>query len=335
MDNRSPLHIDGWRATNLLVTILSKEAAVSAEAIHGTLEILHGSEELAKFPPLPPIDQWLALYRHHAQICNVLVDGFFPSGNPAMKTSTVIATLLKAHRAFCRASNGQREAIIQRASKEQTQRVRQGIAQGMRAVVADQSQFIRDDIAGRMTKKDEQIIARLWRTPEMQFFFRVWMPCMVVNDMTPVELMRKARLGASRHARPEHINALCDLLRLDKAAIAEPCIARYFADSYAVEGRAAFKRMAKALATPSKTLRPSQVKGYLSGYISKIASASGAPIESPLIGDLFDRVARDYGRSDTTDRDLPTGEALTKSVQRHRKRWPKIPGPPKVDKNRA
>ena len=118
MRKKFPLQIDGWKANNSLVTILAKEAAVAADAVHGTLQMLHAGEEMAKFPPLPRIERWLALYRHHTQIQNVLVDGFFPSGNPAMKTSTVIATLLKAHRAFCRASNEQREAIIQRAPRK-------------------------------------------------------------------------------------------------------------------------------------------------------------------------------------------------------------------------
>ena len=162
----------------------------------------------------------------------------------------------------------------------------------MRAVVADQSQFIRDDIAGRVTKKDEQIMARLWRTPEMQFFFRVWMPCMVVNDMTPVELMRKAQRRIPARQAGTH---QCPLRSSSAGqggncrAVHRPVLRRLLRRRRAT----AFKRMAKALATPSKTLRPSQVKGYLTGYISKIASASGAPSKVPSLQTFLIGVARD------------------------------------------
>jgi hypothetical protein len=315
--------------------MLAIQAAVGAEAFHGIMEMLRTGENMQSLPPLPPVREWLKMYRSHMRLQNVLLDGYFPSGDPTRKTSKFANSLSKRHRAFCRKSTEERNAIDSQIPVDVRNHNRQKVAQGLQAVAARQTQVIRDDIAGRVSEHDRECNNHVWHTPEMQFFFRVWIPWIFLHDQNaqtdkeipnPVRLMRKARDG--------NINAICDLLRLDKMAIAEPRIAQHFAAAYAIKHRARFNRMAKALASPSKSLKPWKVNTLLAGYISKIASAWGFPIDNKTIADLFKRVALDRGRDD--DLDIPAPYVFNKRVQRGRKPWNVIPDPPpKVDKNRA
>jgi len=73
-----------------------------------------------------------------------------------------------------------------------------------------------------VTEADHEKMLQAWRNfPEVQFFFRVWVPCLFDKGMLPAECLRKARDPNWRKREP----MLKYLLSLDKAVLYDPKIA--------------------------------------------------------------------------------------------------------------
>jgi len=82
-------------------------------------------------------------------------------------------------------------------------------------MVATQNEQIRAEIEGKEQASKSKGSGKL--SLEMQFFQRVWMPCLLLYGKYPQRMLRRARAGDR--------NALTDLLRLDKSVIFDKRIA--------------------------------------------------------------------------------------------------------------
>ena len=139
------------------------------------------------------------------------------------------------------------------------------------------------------------------------------MPCWVLHQATPYQLLKRARADCE--------DSLDKLLRLDKSCILhEKLRARWHAMMN--HSRASVrKRMMKALSSPPKIdLRPKVIRGRLAGLISQIATACSQGMTSTQIARIFDSVAQAKSGA-LVDRKTPVSESLTKAIQRHRD-WP-------------
>jgi hypothetical protein len=67
-------------------------------------------------------------------------------------------------------------------------------------------------------KEQETLTDRQVRQPEIQFFMRVWFPCVIAYGQWPTRLFASARRG--------NVDALYKLLRIDKSILADPFIAK-------------------------------------------------------------------------------------------------------------
>ena len=147
----------------------------------------------------------------------------------------------------------------------------------------------------------------------MQFFQRVWMPCLLLYGEYPQRLLRKARTG--------NLDALSDLLRLDKSVIFDKRIAEITHRSW-VENHARFDEIKKAFSgNIPKPTRP-KVKVQIEAMILKVYGLLDKNLSSTEIRKLFDIVKSAYsGGREIVDTDLPDdSEALRKAVQRRKKR---------------
>jgi hypothetical protein len=216
-----PLESLKWGAGHpALLVLIARTVVAAAPALHGVLEILRTGKLIENLPPLPPIREWLALYREHARLHDFVADEFCPSSDPRIKNSQFCRTLAKNYRRFCRMSVEQRKQEWQTVTPAEW---REAVKSGQETVAAlqqDQAEHLRCDIAGGPPPGDDVLWERVCHQSEMQFFFRVWMPCILLYGEYPTELMKRARHG--------DIDPMCDLLRLDKAVIAEPRIAEEF-----------------------------------------------------------------------------------------------------------
>lgn len=163
--------------------------------------------------------------------------------------------------------------------------------------------------------EDEEGVDRMMHSAEGQFFFRVWLPCWLLYQSYPPLLMRRARRG--------DLDALDDLLRLDKSAICDPVLRRVWHEEVNSGNMGRRKRLLAAMAgRPKGRLTAKKMRANMGGLISQFASAFGCEVTEPEIKALFDRIAQ--ARQGTHDVNLPLSpEARYKAIRRHRN-WPSI-----------
>ena len=140
----------------------------------------------------------------------------------------------------------------------------------------------------------------------------------------PTKLYRCARLG--------ELDALDNLLRIDKAILCDPQISRHIYRASLEKNRTNFERLAKAVeGSLSGRLNPQRTKFILAGFLSVFSEKLGHRLSAPDIQALFNAVAADMGRGEMIDTDLPDSpEAFSHAVNKERPFWQKslnLPSP--------
>jgi hypothetical protein len=163
-------------------------------------------------------------------------------------------------------------------------------------------------------KEQEALTDRQVRQPEVQFFMRVWFPCLIAYGQWPTRLLASARRG--------NLDALYKLLRIDKSILADPFIADHLHQAYASGRKGAFGKLAVAVKGPAKKMKRRQVKVRLASLISLLAKIFGTTVTAPEIQELFDAVAAAKRKNSTrVDVELPDPETFSREVRLTRAVW--------------
>jgi hypothetical protein len=151
--------------------------------------------------------------------------------------------------------------------------------------------------------------------PEFIFLFKVFVPCVFLFREHPTTLYRRARLG--------DLDALDNLLRIDKAILCDPQISRHIYLASLEKNRTNFDRLAKAVeGSLSGKLDSRKTKFTLAGFLSVFSEKLGHKLSAPDIRALFDAVAADMGTGEPNDTDLPDSpEAFALAINRERRFW--------------
>ena len=147
---------------------------------------------------------------------------------------------------------------------------------------------------------------------EMFFLLSVSIPCKLRYHTDPGILMRSARLGK--------LDALDKLLRLDKAVVAEPRIARHIATYGLIPQSTEFKQIATALRGKPRKISIKRVKVLLGAFIYSVHQNSDSPLTYGQVQGLFDLSAQESGLGDV-DTDLGSPEAFAKAIKRDIAFW--------------
>ncbi|KPK26404.1 MAG: hypothetical protein AMJ61_09140 [Desulfobacterales bacterium SG8_35_2] len=150
---------------------------------------------------------------------------------------------------------------------------------------------------------------------EFIFLLKVFIPCVFLFREHPTKLYRCARLG--------DLDALDNLLRIDKAILCDHQISRHIYRASLEKNRSNFERLAKAVeGSLSDRLNPQRTKFILAGFLSVFSEKLGHRLSAPDIQALFNAVAADMGRGEIIDTDLPDSpEAFSSVVSRERTFW--------------
>ncbi len=298
--------------------------ATSSEDFLEFLKTVKAGDPLEENIKLPPIQDWLNLYRNHKKVYHG-VTRFFRQLND--ETSAVIdlyEEMLSGLNILKQVTPSELNDMLNEPTLEDqkelfdTAKIR---LEKVNHLLTKDSISNRDEIR-KLSKDEKRRFKKSRSRPEIIFFLRVWVPCFLIYGEYPPYLLRKARQGDD--------DALEKLLRLDKSLIYDHKIQAIFHLETVAKKRARMTLITKALQnTPKAKLDIQKVKYLFAGLLSLISLVLNQRLSAIEIHRLFDAVARDT-TEESIDPDLIVSpETFEKAIQRARSFWQTIPLPDK------
>jgi len=294
-----------------LPAFLAKLFLPISDWLFNLLDAVRTGERMDNLGPLPPIRQWLRLYRAHDRVFGVLFGRAISSmgfRSVAPYEGRQIWRVMRRNRAL--ADKDFLSCPSPKKRKQFPKPIRRMFAL-MR--MAERHQQNLSENSGAARENHTQSDARPIEA-ELQFFFRVLIPCWITAKTLPAILLRRARAG--------DLDALDALLRIDKAVIHDPKISEIIRAESNNPRRARFGRIAKSFSSFIPEFKKPRIKIALISFISAAFSKFGG-IDSPELKKLFDNYANSKSGGKTlADPDLPSGlEAFSKAIRRGRREW--------------
>lgn len=300
-----------WKGKPQLPRFITQLSVVCAKSIFEALRMSQGSfrcadgvtRTLYDAYELPSRSEWLKLYfRRHTIFFRAL---------PAMGIDNMDVELYSTFRQAIFLMKNRPEKIkeeIQRMEKMEMGELGKIIDCFRKYPLEITEQDIRDEEDESFTPAQEKFLS----SSSMLFMFRVMMPCFIFYNTFPSMLIRKARKG--------NLNAICNLLKIDKAVIYDKKISKIIYRIQALQPATFRNRIAKALAAPIPKICLKKLKNNLGGFVW------------PVFGDFFKLSTTDIHfcfdahaqaiEGKNVDSDIQTDEeAHRKALARYGKDW--------------
>lgn len=314
----SQLEIDKWaHGKPPVLALFCQQLACSADDLHEILSFTKTQKHIPKLPEAAP-KEWLRLYRNHRLLEQRLLNAFMQFGTFA-EFAAAFYSIVRAHQRKPPAPSAKQAPI---PGQDQQTKIDAGLQEIYQANLADIDSDFKNLPPDEETRRKGQ---ELFASQEFLFFCKVFLPCQLLYGTTPFQLIRRARLG--------NLEALEQLIRLDKLVLADPGIMRQTQRLLHHNKYRYDSVVAKAIKdAPKFRLVPRQIRYLLAGLISLFSEAFSHKLEEPEIRALFDAVA--HGKSsgataiDTALPDSP--ETFSKAIQRERAFWKPILFPDKT-----
>jgi hypothetical protein len=315
-------YFDEWaKDKSPLLAVTALAFAGNAENCLDFLQMLKSGELIENILYLPPIDQWLNLYRNHRKLHKGITGAIRALGSKMSEIVDFYEFILEGFNQVKRMTPEEMRSEIEKRSPEELQQTMDDVRETTRKLEAGIMALYRDDDFEIMSvdQNEEKKRARKFiHTPEIIFYFRVWIPCFVLYGTYPPYLLQKARHGDD--------DAIEKLLRLDKSVIDDPRIKEIFHQSAVSKKRSKFDLMSKAIQkAPKIRIEIQTVKYTLAGFISVASIALGQRLTAVEIHGLFDAIARDSGKGIIDDDLVVSPETFEKAIQRARQFWQVFP----------
>lgn len=308
--------------------LLAMASFALAESTEDTLEFLQkfkSGKLIENILILPPINQWLNLYRNHRKLYKGVSSALRAIDSQTSDLVDFYEFLLGCFNESKKMNPEEKRKAMDSLSPEELKE-NFNIAKKSASELETQMMelFKSNDNADseELDEKEKKKRARIFlKTPEIIFYLRVWIPCFLIYGIYPPYLLRKARSGNE--------DAIEKLLRLDKSIIDDPKIKEIFHQASISKKKGKFYLMTDAIQkAPQVRIEIQSVKYALAGLISIVSIALGQRITAAEINRLFDAIARDSGKGIIDDDLAVSPETFEKAVQRYRTFWQVIP---KVD----
>lgn len=313
-------NINNWAKDKpILLAMLAIELAVDAEYCFECAKQIKEQEGFIYRLPIPPLDEWLALYKNHHRMFDVFKSTFIDSRGLVELTKDFSGILSEGLREIKKyGMEGIREEYykLDEEEKEEADRIfKEGLEplnEKLDKIYELQLQDIHSDINGEIDEELEKKIKRDMNKPEIKFLLQVFVPCFIIYRNFPIRLLRKARKG--------NIKSIEDLIRLDRSIIHDKKIAEFL---HAKKNHKMIDdKIASAMSNGiNEKVTRKKMKMNMAGLISYVTMSFGRKFREREIRELFDAIAKDKGESDI-DTDIPDSpESFAKAIQRERQNW--------------
>jgi hypothetical protein len=261
-----------------------------------------------KITNVSDIDKWLGLYRNHRRL-NIAFKDFILN---SIKNGNVILTLCALQmKELSKHFNIDYDVVLN----------------NIKAFSSDDKEFLLNlkeiDLKKSIGNPNDQLALpmskeSLLNIPEFNFIARVWFPCLVMYGQMPSILYRKARLG--------DLEAICQLLRIDKAIIRDKKISERINKFSMNSDSEEFRQIQNSIKGTLKVTSPKKMKMQIASLISKSASSFGLSFTAPQIQSLFDIISQSKNPDYINDPDMQiTPHAFYMNLSRSSSNWDIIP----------
>lgn len=301
--------MDKWaQDKDPILAMFYQSHAGFAEILFEILSYTKKQEPIPGFKEILP-KEWLKLYRTHRHLESHLRKSFREAGGLAERLISFFLSFL---------------TLIRTSPDKRAPSLYQDLQATGEALLREMNKLGPTGVASYfenppIDEESESKIREYFLAPEFLFFFKITIPCFFLYKTIPTHLLRQARLG--------NLKALEQLIRLDKAVLADPLI---MTQTLRLQQRDKYKydsTVVRAMAgAPKFELSPKLPKYLLSGIISLFSEALGSKLNEPEIRSLFNAIAHDNSDGATAiDPDLPDSpESFSKAIQRDRAFWKSI-----------
>lgn len=311
-------HFNEWaKDKKLLIRDTSLVLAGSAEDCFDLLQKLKSGKLIENILYLPPINQWLNLYRNHRKLYKGVVGAIRSLGSKISKFVDFYEFLIESFNQSKKMTQEEKRREIEKLSPEELNKIVDEVRKKGKEFEAwimalNNGNDLDEDAIDK--EKEKKIARKFLQTPEIIFYIRVFIPCFLLYGTYPPYLLWKARHGDD--------DAIEKLLRLDKSIIDDPKIKEIFHQSAVAKRRSKFDLMSQAIQkAPKIRIEIKTVKYAIAGLISLASIALRQKLTAAEINRLFDAIARDSGKGIIDDDLVVTPETFERAVERGRDFW--------------
>ena len=272
---------------------------------------------LKDFTNIPPLHQWLNLYKDHRRLYRGATAALRSVNDEMCQMVDFYEMMIGA---FHQIGKMTQEEFKQEWEKTPPEELKKGIENVRQAFDEFNQLIIKSDADNKSNNhettdaEEQKKIRRFINTPEVRFYLQVWIPCVLIYGIYPPNMLMKAR--------HDDDNAIEKLLRLDSSVINDPLIGEILHRAAVAKRQGKMSLVAQALKTqPKVKLDLQTIKYSLSGLISVISITLGQKLQAMEIHLLFDAIARDTGKGAIDEDLIVTPEAFEKAIQRARAFW--------------
>ena len=318
----------------LLFAMLAHVLAMSAEPFYEMCELARQGENVEGGHDGAPLDVWLRQYGQGERVVGESLK-VLASVVPKEARPEDLLELRCLGADWLELSAKERKEALAKVTPMRWRRAVEQAAAAYREMWDAHLDRVRAEIAGEVASAltGAELLAGLG-TPEVRFFFRVWLPCWLEYGKSAEELLREARAGDMRGVE--------DLLRLDKRAFDDRGIRKVYRAAQVERNKVRVELFHRALESgPRGSVTLKGVKVLLAALIHKTAQEwdarvsraerklrkvglrpPKAKLSAPGVRRLFDAVAKDcHGLA--ADPDLSQApHGFYMAVKRAREFWP-------------
>ncbi|MGA2782863.1 MAG: hypothetical protein ABSF13_13275 [Smithella sp.] len=314
-------HFNEWaKGKSPLLIMVSFGLVENAERCLDMLELFKSRNVVRNFPLPSKIDQWLNLYRNHRKFNKVLTDAYSKLGSKEAEMVALYEFMLECFKEIKKLTYEERKNLFENLSPAESQNIfttsKKKVAEMQDGVMNLFKDDDKDINLNEVSESEKKKYERFLKKPEMIFFLRVWIPCLLVYHTYPQKLLWKARKGNEE--------ALDKLIRLDKMIVYDPKIKEIFYNAQNDNEKSKLNTITTAIQKKPKIIMDiKKMKYAIAGLISSMSEALGQKLAPAEIFALFKAIANDAGEE--TDDDIATAETFERAVNRYNNLWQIIP----------
>ncbi len=311
-------NISDWAKDKpIVLAMIAIELAFDAEYCFECANQIKKGEGFIYRLPIPPLNEWLALYKNHYRIFDLFKDTFIDSRGLVESVKDLAGILSKGLRQMKKI--GMKNIIeeynkLNDEEKNQVEKEYQEAMKDLRKLSELQIQDIDSDINDEKDEEMENRIKNEMNKPGIIFLYQVFAPCFLLYKCLPGRLLREARKG--------NIKYIEKLIRLDRSIVHDKKISEFLHRKK--NNKMICDKINSAISNGiNEKVTRKRMKMNIAGLISYVTMKAGRKFKESEIKQLFDAIAKDKSKDDIIiDDDMPKlPNTFYKAIERERRKW--------------